>query len=152
MVQKRWVYDYSLNSRDVDGDGFAETPTVILSDFTASENLKFMEWTGFLYNEPVRKYYGFCEADSGLYFPLPDTWQDLVSLEYGQDKNIWQVVRISDETVLAQFNLLSTGYSHELEDNQTMASSGTLQVRITFDASVSTDQREYITNSMMYIK
>ena len=152
VVQKRWVYDYSLNSKDVDGDGFAETPTVILSDFSQSENLKFMEWTGFLYNEPVRKYYGFCEADSGIYFPLPDNWQNLVSLRYGEDKNIWQVVKISDETVLAQFDLLSTGYSYQLEDDQSMASSGTLQVRITFDESVAADQREYITNGMMYIK
>ena len=152
VVQKRWVYDYSLNSKDVDGDGFAETPTVILSDFSQSENLKFMEWTGFLYNEPVRKYYGFCEADSGIYFPLPDNWQNLVSLRYGEDKNIWQVVKISDETVLAQFDLLSTGYSYQLEDDQAMASSGTLQVRITFDESVAADQREYITNGMMYIK
>ena len=75
-----------------------------------------------------------------------------MSLRYGEDKNIWQVVKISDETVLAQFDLLSTGYSYELEDNQSMASSGTLQVRITFDESVAADQREYITNCMMYIK
>ena len=152
VVQKKWDYDYNINSRDVDGDGFMETPTVITDVDPTPENLKFMEWTGFLLNEPVRKYYGFCEAENGLYFPLPDSWQNLVTLAYGEEQDNWQVIRISDGTVLLSFTLLPTGHNQHTDENGTIVNAGTLQIKIVFDESVPKDQRDYIAKGLMYIR
>ena len=152
VVQKRWVYDYSLNSIDVDGDGYIETPTIITDQVPMAENLKFMEWTGFLLEEPVRKYYGVCEADVGLYFPLPDEWQNLVTLQYGENEGNWQVVKIEDGSTIVDFLMLPTGYDQETEDNEIIVNTVTIQLKIKFDESVSDDQRRYIIGGMMYIK
>ena len=116
------------------------------------ENLKFMEWTGFLLEEPLRKYYGVCEAEAGLYFPLPDEWQNLVTLQYGENESNWQVVKIDDGSVIADFMLLPTGYDQETEDNEIIVNTVTIQLKIKFDKSVSDDQRRYIIGGMMYIK
>ena len=152
VVQKRWVYDYDLNSKDVDGDGFIETPTVITDVVSTPENLKFMEWTSFLSTEPVRKFYGVCEADTGLYFPLPDEWQNLVELQYGPQEINWQVLKSEDGAVLVDFMLLPTGYGDKTEDNEVIVNTGALQVKVKFDESVSEQQRQYIAGGIMYIK
>ena len=152
QVQKRWVYDYSLDSRDVDGDGYLETPTVIDSGNTMPENLKFMEWTNYLTQQPVRKYYGFCEAASGIYFRLPDLWQNYVVMSYGENENIWLLKQADEDKTIVIFELLSTGYDENLADNEIIVGTGTLQIKITFDESVSADQRQYIADGLMYIK
>lgn len=151
-VQKRWVYDYSLVSRDVDGDGYLETSTVIDTGNTMPENLKFMEWTSYLTQQPVRKYYGFCEGESGIYFCLPDLWQNYIVMAYGRDENTWLLMQTSDGKVIVTFELLSAGYDEQLTDNRVIVSTGTLQIKVTFDDSVSADQRTYIANGLMYIK
>ncbi len=152
QVQKRWVYDYNLVSRDVDGDGYLETSTVIDTGNTMPENLKFMEWTSYLTQQPVRKYYGFCEAESGIYFRLPDLWQNYIVMAYGRDENTWLLKQTTDEKIIVTFELLSAGYDEQLTDNQIIVSTGTLQIKVTFDDSVSADQRAYIANGLMYIK
>ena len=152
VVQKRWVYDYSINSVDVDGDGYIETPTVISDIAEMPENLKFMEWTNFLVKEPVRKYYGICETNTGIYFPIPDEWQNNVSLKYGDNENNWQLVKSSDGNLIVDFMLLPTGYGEEIKDNEIVVNAGTLQVKVCFDESVSKQQTEYIATGMMYIK
>lgn len=152
QVQKRWVYDYSLDSMDVDADGYLETPTVINTGNTMPENLKFMEWTCFMTQQPVRKYYGFCEAETGVYFGLPDRWQNYVVMAYGEDRNTWLVKQTSDDKTIVAFQLLSAGYDDQLADNQIIVSTGTLQIKITFDSSVPSDQRSYIAGGLMYIK
>ncbi len=152
LVQKRWVYDYSLDSMDVDGDGYLETPTVIDTGNTMPENLKFMEWTCFLTQQPVRKLYGFCEAESGIYFSLPDRWQNYIYLEYGRDSSTWRVKQTESGQDIVTFRLLSAGYEEQHNDNSIITGIGALQVRITFDDSVSNDQREYIANGLIYIK
>ncbi|MBQ6849599.1 MAG: hypothetical protein IJN77_01000 [Oscillospiraceae bacterium] len=152
QVQKRWVYDYSLDSRDVDADGYLETPTVIDSGNTMPENMKFMEWTSYLAQQPVRKYYGFCEASSGIYFRLPELWQNYVVMTYGENENIWLLKQTTENKTIVTFELLSTGYDEDLADNEIIVGTGTLQIKITFDDSVSADQRQYITEGLMYIK
>ena len=152
VVQKRWVYDYNLNSMDIDGDGYLETPTVIDPVNEMPENLKFMEWTNFLSAKPVRKYYGFCEAETGLFFPLPDRWQNLVTLRYGENKDCWYVYRISDDEQLMECQLLSAGYNDETSQGQIIVNTGTLPVKITFAPQVTVDQRRYIASDLMYIK
>ncbi len=152
VVQKRWVYDYSLNSMDVDKDGFIETPTVITNEANMPENLKFMEWTCFLTREPVRKFYGICEANTGIYFPIPDEWQNFVTLRYGEDENNWQLIKSSEDLPIVDFMLLPTGYSREIQENEITVTTGTLQVKLAFDETVSKDQRQYIAQGVMYIK
>ncbi len=152
VVQKKWVYEYNLTSMDVDGDGYLETPTVIISDLRMPENLKFMEWTTFLTQKPVRKYYGFCEAESGLFFPLPDSWQNLLILDYGDDDNTWYVSRITDGYQIMECQLLSAGHNEVSGPNRTIVNAATQQVKITFAPEVSRDQRDYITSSIMNMK
>ncbi len=152
VVQKRWVYEYGINSTDVDMDGYMETPTIILSEAEQPENLKFMEWTNFLSEQPTRKYYGVCEAKTGLYFPLPDEWQNLIALKYGENENNWQVVTSTDQQIIVDFMLLPTGYSEELQENQIVVNAGALQVKVSFDESVAPEQRQYIATGLMYIK
>ena len=111
-----------------------------------------MEWTSFLLNEPTRKYYGVCEATTGLYFPLPDAWQGVIALKYGENENNWQVVRNTDQSLIVDFMLLPTGYSEEIQENQIVVNAGALQVRVSFDESVLQEQRQYIATGVMYIK
>ena len=152
VVQKIWNFGYSLNSRDIDEDGFYETPTVIDDGNPYSFNLKQMEWTCFLLNEPVRKSYGVCDADSGVYFPLPSEWQGLISLINGEKDGLWTVMRTSSGRPLVSFHTVQAGEDRETEENEIIAEKGTLQVKISFAREVSAEQREFIASGMMYMK
>lgn len=149
-VQKYWNYDYYLNSRDVDGDGYIETPTIISTENSHNEDLKFMEWTSFFYEKPDRKYFGVCNAPLGMYFPLPDAWQNYVYLE--GEGNEWKVLKLSDCNELIKFEKVSYADEFELEENQKIVSEGTNYVKVTFDESVSIKQQNYICNGFIYIK
>ncbi len=152
VVQKIWNFGYNLNSRDIDRDGYYETPTVIDDGNPYSFNLKQMEWTCFLLNEPVRKSYGVCEAESGVYFPLPYEWQGLISLSNGEDEGRWTVLRTSSGRPLVNFSLITSGDNREVGDGEMIVAKGTIEVKITFAREVTAEQREYIANGMMYIK
>jgi len=151
VVQKIWSFDYDLNSRDVDGDGYIETPTIIADGTASGYNLKQMEWTNFMLSNPERKYYGVCEANSGVFFALPDEWQNLITLVNG-DEGTWQVTSAANGAILVEFDIVSAGEDNSASDNTVTVSSGTIQVKITFDTSVTSQQREYISSSLMYIK
>lgn len=150
VVQKIWNFGYSLNSRDIDGDGYFETPTVIDDGNPYSFNLKQMEWTCFLLDEPVRKSYGVCEAESGVYFPLPYEWQGLISLV--NEEGRWTVLRTSSGRPLVKFSLVTSGDSRDVNSGEIIVGKGTIEVKISFADELSPDQREYIANGMMYIK
>ncbi len=151
VVQKIWDFGYSLNSRDTDNDGYYETPTVIDDGNPYSFNLKQMEWTCFLLNEPVRKSYGVCEANSGIYFPLPYEWQGFISLSNGEDGR-WTVLRTSSGRPLVSFDPVKSGDSRDITDSEIIVGIGTIEVKITFSQEVTAEQREYISGGMMYIK
>ena len=57
-----------------------------------------------------------------------------------------------EDKPIVTFELLSTGYDENLADNEIIVGTGTLQIKITFDESVSADQRQYIADGLMYIK
>lgn len=152
VVQKIWNFDYNLNSRDIDNDGYFETPTVIDDGNHYSHNLKQMEWTCFLLNEPVRKYYGVCEADSGIFFPLPQEWQGLISLVNSDNRGEWAVIRTSSGRPLVNFDLVATGATAQPGTDTVIVGTGTVQVKLLFAREVSAEQREYIAGNMMYIK
>ncbi|MBQ8604573.1 MAG: hypothetical protein IJ410_07005 [Oscillospiraceae bacterium] len=152
VVQKIWNFGYSLNSRDIDGDGYYETPTVIDDGNPYSFNLKQMEWTCFLLNEPVRKYYGVCEARSGVYFPLPYEWQGLISLVNGEKEGEWAVLRTSSGRPLVNFSLVNAGADTETGAGSIIVGKGTIQVKLIFAREVTAEQRDYISEGMMYIK
>ena len=151
VVQKIWYFNYELNSRDVDGDGYLETPTIIDDGTSYSHNLKQMEWTCFLKEAPQRVYYGVCEAESGTFFPLPDEWLNHITLANGDREGVWQVLQTSDGQVLVQFELISVAGENDGENTVTV-SKGTVQVKITFHEDVSSLQREYISTGLMYLK
>lgn len=152
VVQKVWDYPYPLCSKDVDGDGYLETPTIIDDAGAQSKDLKFMEWTNFLAENPERKYFGFCRAQSGLYFPLPDEWQGHVLLSDGREENTWLVVQTSTGKILVMREVLEIGENAQETENTVLSNIGTVQIKLTFDKSVTKDQRDYIVENVMYIK
>ena len=152
VVQKVWDYPYPLCSMDVDGDGYLETPTVIDDARAQSKDLKFMEWTNFLLTNPERKYFGFCRAQSGLYFPLPDEWQGHILLSDGREENTWLVAQTSTGKILVTREVLEIGEDVQEAENTVFSNIGTVQIKLTFDESVSKDQRDYIVENVMYIK
>ena len=151
VVQKMWYFGYPLISRDVNGDGYVETPTIIDDGTPDSNNLKHMEWTCFLKEIPHREFYGVCEANSGTYFPLPDEWLNNITLENGEEDDIWQVVQNSTGDVLVRFELI-TSSDMQAEKNTLTVSKGTIQVKLTFHKDVSPRQRMYISQGLMYLK
>ncbi len=150
IVQKNWPYNYSLNSIDVNDDGYLETASIIDDDTSRSEDIKLMEWTCFLKAEPKREYFGVCNALAGIYFPLPDEWQNYIWLS-GDEKS-WKVTKTIDNTELVKFEQILYGEDFLLDENQKIVTTGTLQVKITFDESVSPQQQKYICEGFMYIK
>ncbi len=152
VVQKFWLFDYDLISRDIDDDGYWETPTIIDDGTGTKHNMKYMEWTCFLTEKPERKYYGVCEAFSGVFFPLPDPWQGLTKLNYNEDDKSWQVMRLSDGRLLADFKPV-TAYDRETKpEDRITVGKGTVQIIITFGDIVTGDQRRYIAEGFMDIK
>lgn len=149
-VQKNWAYDYSLNSIDVNHDGYLETASIIDDETSRSEDIKLMEWTCFLKSEPKREYFGVCNALSGIYFPLPDEWQNYIWLS--GDEKTWRITKTIDDTELVKFEQILYGEDFLLDENQKIVTTGTLQVKVTFDESVSPQQQKYIYDGLMYIK
>ncbi|MBR5521069.1 MAG: hypothetical protein IKU54_03645 [Oscillospiraceae bacterium] len=150
VVQKIWDENYSLNSRDIDEDGYYETPTIIDDGNPYTFNLKQMEWTCFLLEEPVRKYYGICESDSGLFFPLPYEWQGLITLANGEEGE-WGVIRTSSGRPLVNFSLIPAGGALNT-GSEIIVGKGTIQVKVLFAQEVTREQRRYIISGMTYIK
>ncbi len=152
VVQKYWYFGYDLNSRDIDNDGYYETPTIIDDGSGNRANIKQMEWTCFLTEQPQRKYYGVCEADSGVFFPLPDEWQNHISFDYNDREKSWQVLHADTELLLVEFRIVPSVDSHSDELNSVTVGKGTVQVQITFDESVTGDQRGYISSGLTDIR
>lgn len=152
VVQKIWYFDYELNSRDVDKDGYFETPTVIDDGSRRTFALKQMEWTCFLKENPQRKYYGVCEADRGVFFPLPDEWQNHIVLSGNEENNSWQVIQNSTGDVLVDFQIVTAADEKQNESGGIIVGKGTVQVKITFAPQVTPAQREYIANGLMDIR
>ena len=151
VVQKIWYFEYGLNSRDVNGDGWVETPTIIDDGKPFGHSLKHMEWTCFLRENPQRMYYGVCHAENGVFFPLPDEWMGNISLDADEDGRKWRVIRTADDDVLVTFRLVSPSEKEKSEGTVTV-SKGTVQVKITFHRDVSLLQREYISSGLIYMK
>ncbi len=143
-VQKIWPYSYDLVSRDVDGDGYIDTPTVIDSEMSADENLKFMEWTCFMSREPQRKYYGAGDANLGVFVPLPDEWQDYVSISYDEVSGARRVKYTADDSTLLTFRSLALGEKIEEGPDSLVVTRGTVKLAFTFNSSVTQEQRDYI--------
>lgn len=151
VVQKVWNRPYYLNSIDVDGDGYIETSTIIDGNGYDSENLKFMEWTNFLKPTPERVYFGVCNIESGVYFPLPDIWQGYIRLSQ-VDNEAWEIIRISDGLPLVTFAPVNSRQDAQEGENQVVLDTGVVQTKITFDESVSFRQKKYICDGMLYLK
>lgn len=150
VVQKLWHAAYPLNSKDVNGDGFFETPTII-DDGSVGTNLRFMEWTNFLVQEPEREYYGVCNISQGVFFPLPDEWQNYIKLGEGENGS-WSVSRTSDSLILVDFSVVNSRRQTREEENRVIIGSGISQIKLVFDPSVSQEQRDYICGGMIYLK
>lgn len=151
VVQKIWNRPYHLNSIDVNSDGYIETPTIIDGSGYDSENLKFMEWTSFLKPVPERVYFGVCNVESGVYFPLPDSWQNYIKLSQTDEKT-WQIVRIVDSLPLVTFSPVNSRQDAQEGENQVILGTGVVQIKITFDESVPFRQKKYICDGMLYLK
>ncbi len=148
VVRKLWQYDYYLYSIDVDSDGYLETPTVIDGE---DENLKFMEWTNFLQEPAVRKYYGISDAENAIFIALPDEWQNYVTANQILEDN-WQISSSIQQEVLLNIEIINPGSSYEENEDTQLVNVGVLRLLLTFSQEVSSEQQEYITNNIFSLK
>lgn len=96
VVSKQWEYSIDLNSVDIDGDGYIETPSVIQEDRTDEPAvLKTVEWTDYIPEQPQRKCIGIYDTHTGMFVGIPDSWQDNIETVYSE--NSWQIVQKKDE-------------------------------------------------------
>ena len=150
LVQKVWRADYPLSGRDVDRDGYIETPTVIATELARSSEICFMEWTNFMKEEPERKLFGICDISNGIYYPLPEEWQDLVYADKDREGHVC-VRRIDTDTLLIRFEILPPGEAAAGE-NEVIVTKGMMRTRLSFDPSVSTIQKNYVSARFFSIK
>ncbi len=150
VVQKIWAEDYPLYSRDVDRDGSLETPTIIESELAGDDSLRFMEWTDFVREQPKRKMYGVCDVTGGIYYPIPDEWQDLVRIERNEDGS-WSVIAADNDRQLIRYEMLPHGEA-ESGENGVIVTQGLVRTRITFDSTVNTIQRNYISTRFFRLR
>ncbi len=150
LVQKVWRADYPLSGRDVDRDGYIETPTVIDTDLARSSDVCFMEWTNFMKEEPERKLFGVCDTANGTYYRLPEEWQDLVYATRDDDGHLC-VKRVDTDEELIRFEILPPGDVTAGED-EVIVTKGMMRTRLSFAPSVSTIQKNYISTRFFSIK
>ncbi|MEG0019722.1 MAG: hypothetical protein RR846_01885 [Oscillospiraceae bacterium] len=152
-IQRLWEYSFNLNSTDIDRDGKIEIPTVI-HDETQDElpTLKFVEWADYSGSEPVRKYWGICDTQTGLFTAIPDEWQGLVGVNTYQNGKGWYVTRIEDGAALVKIKQVQLGDMPEINDNEPLTVRiGTRRWQVEFNDDVSQLQRNYIINSMVTV-
>ncbi|MEG0090813.1 MAG: hypothetical protein RSA20_03255, partial [Oscillospiraceae bacterium] len=152
-IQRLWEYSFNLNSTDIDRDGKIEIPTVI-HDETQDElpTLKFVEWADYSSDEPVRKYWGICDTQTGLFTAIPDEWQGLVGVNTYQNGKGWYVTRIEDGAALVKIKQVQLGDMPEINDNEPLTVRiGTRRWQVEFNDDVSQLQRNYIINSMVTV-
>ena len=79
VVSKSWEHEPVINSRDIDGDGYMEVPTVIQPHNPEEvPSFKYMEWADWTQQELKRVYYGIFDIRENIFMALPDEWQDNV--------------------------------------------------------------------------
>ncbi|MBQ3394636.1 MAG: hypothetical protein IJG64_05725 [Oscillospiraceae bacterium] len=150
LVQKVWRADYPLSGRDVDRDGYVETPTVIDTELARDSDVCFMEWTNFMKEEPVRKLFGVCDIANGIYYRLPEEWQDLVYVQRDDNGHLC-VRRVDTDEEIIRFEILPPGEA-DAGENEVIVTKGMMRTRLSFDPSVSTIQKNYISTRFFSIK
>ena len=79
IVSKNWELEPAVTSRDMDGNGYLETATVLSTHQTDNMQLyKFMEWSDWTQNPVQRIYYGVYWAEENMFVAIPDEIQDTV--------------------------------------------------------------------------
>lgn len=79
IVSKSWEHEPVINSRDINGNGYAETATVIQPNRPEEvPSFKYMEWSDCTQKDAERIYYGIFDIRENIFMALPDQWQDAV--------------------------------------------------------------------------
>ena len=149
IVSKSWEYEPVISSRDMNGDGFLETASVLSTQQTERMQVyKFMEWADWTQQEPQRVYYGIYWADENMFAAIPDEWQDLVyatGLENGFEIKTAE----NDETL---FKITEIDAVNDVEDGaySYTAYIGTKMWHIQFSENMNMSQIEYVYKSLLY--
>ncbi len=165
IVQKIWNYDYELVSKDIDGDNYLETSTIIVAP--EEEKLDYMEWTNFLIEPAQRKMFGVIDGKNQIFVQLPDEWQGYTKLNQISGVE-WSVLRyenentqedieeenyvdISDLDELVKIRIIHPGTAFYINANEEIFEVGVLRIAISFNEDVSEEQREIISKNIMYL-
>ncbi len=149
VVRKIWEESYTIQSRDVNKDGYLETATII--DQNKSEYLTFMEWTSFLREPYTRVFYGICDTLNGFFISLPDEWQNLVTPVAVDDLH-WEI--IDDETQNIKFSVTIIEPSEMVypKEEDVIVNIGVLRAHIKFSSDVTIEEKQYIIHNTIYLK
>ena len=79
IVSKSWEHEPVISSKDINGNGYAETATVIQPHYPDEvPSFKYLEWSDWTQKTPERVYYGIFDIRENIFVALPDEWQDNV--------------------------------------------------------------------------
>lgn len=147
IVSKMWEYDRPLNSRDIDGDGFIEIPTVIQPARPQEmPSFKYMEWADWTKKEIKRKYYGIVYVNENIFIALPDHWQNVVyanALENG-----FEVVSAEDGQQLFSFTEVGKDDAADRNGYSYVIHIGTKLWNLKCSETLDIPQAEYIYKSI----
>ena len=150
-VVKEWAQAYNLISIDTDKDGFFETPTIITDSTSIEKTAKFMEWTCFYIENPERKLFGVCETEKGIFIPIPDEWQNYITVSKNEDGS-YIFSSVLDATTLFTMMVYTSRVPSDIDSGAVLVSIGTMQIAFTFGENTSPEQIKYITENIIYLK
>ena len=79
IIAKSWEHEPLIVSRDIDGDGYLETATVIQPQYPEEvPYFKYIEWKDFTQQEQPSAYYGVFDVRENIFVAIPDEWRDMV--------------------------------------------------------------------------
>ena len=150
-VVKEWAQAYNLISIDTDKDGFFETPTIITDSTSIEKTAKFMEWTCFYIENPERKLFGVCETEKGIFIPIPDEWQNYITVSKNEDGS-YIFSSVLDSSALFTMTVYTSRVPSDIDSGAVLVSIGTMQIAFTFGENTSPEQIKYITENVIYLK
>ncbi len=104
-----------LTSRDIDGDGIVEIPQRLglteIVTLAGDKKLEYVQWIDFTGPEAVSKQFGLVDTGKGVYIRLPESWQDTVRVEDGQNDGEWYIRREDTREKLLSLLIFEAGQS-----------------------------------------
>ena len=110
-----------------------------------------MEWTCFYIENPERKLFGVCETEKGIFIPIPDEWQNYITVSKNEDGS-YIFSSVLDSSALLTMTVYTSRVPSDIDSGAVLVSIGTMQIAFTFGENTSPEQIKYITENIIYLK